>query len=133
MYGGGLRFCCWVGGSCMPISIAISGGRATSHESPTRQRPPDARDRSGDWRRGDGADLDIVAIRVVCRGLVPIPRLADSAYDDILDRLGQGARRDAMLVRDNREALADACFRFLPVRARLDLQGWDDADIFAHS
>ena len=28
---------------------------------------------------------------------------------------------------------ADACFRFLPTRAKLDLMGWDEEDIFAHS
>ena len=32
-----------------------------------------------------------------------------------------------------REALAAACFQFLPTRARLDLQGWENDDIFAHS
>ncbi|RWM69893.1 MAG: ribonuclease D [Mesorhizobium sp.] len=39
----------------------------------------------------------------------------------------------ARLARDNRSKEADACFRFLPTRAKLDLMGWDDADIFAHS
>ena len=29
--------------------------------------------------------------------------------------------------------LAQACFDFLPERARLDLAGWDEVDIFAHS
>lgn len=37
------------------------------------------------------------------------------------------------LMRENRLDVAEACFRFLPVRARLDLMGWDDTDIFAHS
>ena len=44
--------------------------------------------------------------------------------------------RDALaarLVRDNRVKEAEACFRFLPTRARLDLMGWDEEDIFAHS
>ena len=40
---------------------------------------------------------------------------------------------DAMLVRAGREELARACFEFLPTRARLDLQGWGEEDIFAHS
>ena len=35
------------------------------------------------------------------------------------------------LQREGRLALAEACFRFLPVRAELDLLGWDDEDIFA--
>ena len=37
------------------------------------------------------------------------------------------------LARENRVAEADACFRFLPTRAKLDLMGWDEEDIFAHS
>ncbi|TIN07352.1 MAG: ribonuclease D, partial [Mesorhizobium sp.] len=37
------------------------------------------------------------------------------------------------LARDNRSKEAEACFRFLPTRAKLDLMGWDEADIFAHS
>jgi ribonuclease D len=55
------------------------------------------------------------------------------AASDVLYLHALRDRLDAMLARDNREDLADACFRFLPVRARLDLQGWDGADIFAHS
>lgn len=39
---------------------------------------------------------------------------------------------DAMLVREGRTALADACFAFLPARADLDLAGWGEVDIFAH-
>lgn len=44
--------------------------------------------------------------------------------------------RDALLarlVRENRTAEAEACFRFLPTRAKLDLMGWAEEDIFAHS
>mgnify|MGYP002023365042 CR=1 FL=1 len=39
---------------------------------------------------------------------------------------------DAMLEREGRSELAEACFAFLPVRAALDVQGWPDEDIFAH-
>lgn len=39
----------------------------------------------------------------------------------------------ARLERENRMKEAQACFTFLPTRARLDLMGWDDEDIFAHS
>ncbi|MGL5733392.1 MAG: ribonuclease D, partial [Beijerinckiaceae bacterium] len=39
----------------------------------------------------------------------------------------------AMLAREGRTAMAEACFRFLPTRARLDLSGWPEEDIFAHS
>jgi ribonuclease D len=41
-------------------------------------------------------------------------------------------RLDARLEREGRTALAQACFDFLPHRARLDLAGWADQDIFAH-
>jgi ribonuclease D len=37
------------------------------------------------------------------------------------------------LVRENRTEEAEACFRFLPTRSKLDLLGWDEEDIFAHS
>ncbi|MEW6634592.1 ribonuclease D [Mesorhizobium sp.] len=44
--------------------------------------------------------------------------------------------RDALaarLAREGRTKEADACFRFLPTRAKLDLMGWAEEDIFAHS
>jgi ribonuclease D len=37
------------------------------------------------------------------------------------------------LARENRTEVAEACFRFLPTRSKLDLLGWDEEDIFAHS
>ena len=36
------------------------------------------------------------------------------------------------LAREHRTELAQACFDFLPFRARLDLMGWADKDIFSH-
>ena len=36
------------------------------------------------------------------------------------------------LLRENRMEIAQACFEFLPTRARLDLAGWAGADIFSH-
>ncbi|RUU05146.1 ribonuclease D [Mesorhizobium sp. USDA-HM6] len=39
----------------------------------------------------------------------------------------------ARLAREGRIKEADACFRFLPTRAKLDLMGWGEEDIFAHS
>lgn len=61
------------------------------------------------------------------------PDQLDYAASDVLylHRL-----RDALAVRldrDGRRAEAEACFRFLPTRAKLDLMGWDEDDIFAHS
>ncbi|MHA7875672.1 ribonuclease D [Roseivivax sp.] len=38
-----------------------------------------------------------------------------------------------MLEREGRSEIAQACFDFLPMRARLDLEGWPETDIFAHS
>jgi ribonuclease D len=42
-------------------------------------------------------------------------------------------RLDQMLRREGRAELAQACFEFLPHRANLDLAGWPEEDIFAHS
>jgi len=55
------------------------------------------------------------------------------AASDVLHLHALREKLDAMLAREGREELAEACFRFLPVRARLDLAGWADEDIFAHS
>ena len=55
------------------------------------------------------------------------------AASDVLHLHAVKARLDAMLAREGRSDLAQACFDFLPVRVRLDLEGWEDADIFAHS
>lgn len=43
------------------------------------------------------------------------------------------ARLDARLAREDRTEIAQACFDFLPTRAKLDLIGYPDTDIFAHS
>jgi ribonuclease D len=55
------------------------------------------------------------------------------AASDVLHLHALKERLDAMLAREGREKLADACFRFLPDRVRLDLAGWEAEDIFAHS
>src|SRR5580704_13526894 len=54
------------------------------------------------------------------------------AASDVFHLHALKARLDEMLVREGRAALAQACFDFLPSRARLDLAGWEDVDIFAH-
>ena len=38
-----------------------------------------------------------------------------------------------MMIREDRMEIAQSCFDFLPTRAKLDLVGWPDNDIFAHS
>lgn len=57
----------------------------------------------------------------------------DYAASDVLHLHVIKDRLNEMLVREGRMELAQACFDFLPVRARLDLAGWDEMDIFAHS
>ena len=42
-------------------------------------------------------------------------------------------RLDEMLAREGRTHIAQAAFDFLPTRAELDVAGWPDQDIFAHS
>jgi ribonuclease D len=39
---------------------------------------------------------------------------------------------DRILAREDRRALAEACFGFVTDRAKLDLAGWGDVDIFEH-
>jgi ribonuclease D len=55
------------------------------------------------------------------------------AASDVLHLHALREKLDAMLAREGRLKLAQACFEFLPTRAKLDLQGWDAEDIFAHS
>jgi ribonuclease D len=55
------------------------------------------------------------------------------AASDVTHLHALRTRLDAMLAREGREALAAACFGFLPERVRLDLAGFAADDIFAHS
>jgi len=55
------------------------------------------------------------------------------AASDVLHLHALRERLDVMLAREGRLGLAQACFEFLPTRARLDLEGWDTEDIFAHT
>jgi ribonuclease D len=55
------------------------------------------------------------------------------AASDVLYLHRLKAELDALLQREGRMDLAQACFDFLPTRARLDLLGWDEPDILAHS
>jgi len=57
----------------------------------------------------------------------------DYAASDVLYLHAIKAKLDDMLAREGRTALAEACFRFLPARAALDLAGWPEIDILAHS
>ena len=63
-------------------------------------------------------------------------RLSDEqlayAASDVLHLHALKARLDVLLEREGRTELAQAAFRFLPSRARLDIAGWPEVDIFAH-
>jgi ribonuclease D len=54
------------------------------------------------------------------------------AASDVLYLHGIKEKLDKRLAREGRTELAAACFRFLPARAKLDLAGWAEEDIFAH-
>ncbi len=61
------------------------------------------------------------------------PEQLNYAASDVLHLHGLKAKLDALLEREGRVGLAQACFDFLPYRAELDLKGWqDDTDIFKH-
>jgi ribonuclease D len=55
------------------------------------------------------------------------------AASDVLHLHALRDKLTARLERDGRAELAKACFEFLPTRAKLDLLGWGETDIFAHS
>jgi len=55
------------------------------------------------------------------------------AASDVLHLHALKNALDARLAREERTEIAEACFRFLPSRAELDLMGWEENDIFAHS
>ena len=57
----------------------------------------------------------------------------DYAASDVLHLHKLRDKLDVMLAREGRDELAQACFRFLPTRALLDLEGWPETDIFAHA
>jgi ribonuclease D len=57
----------------------------------------------------------------------------DYAASDVLHLHALREKLDRMLERENRLGIAHQCFDFLPTRAQLDLLGWPEADIFAHS
>ena len=54
------------------------------------------------------------------------------AASDVLHLHALWAKLEALLVRENRLALAEACFSFLPARTLLDALGYEEPDIFSH-
>jgi ribonuclease D len=71
---------------------------------------------SSDWGAGELTDAQVAY-----------------AASDVLHLHALREKLDIMLAREGRTGLAEACFRFLPERVRLDLAGWAGEDIFAHS
>ncbi len=65
------------------------------------------------------------------------PKLTDAQVDyaasDVLYLHRLREALNTMLTREDRMEMAQACFDFLPTRAKLDLAGWPDTDIFAHA
>lgn len=61
------------------------------------------------------------------------PAQLEYAASDVLHLHALMKKLQARLDRDGRQAHALACFAFLPTRAKLDLLGWEETDIFAHS
>jgi ribonuclease D len=60
------------------------------------------------------------------------PEQLNYAASDVLYLHGLKEKLDDMLAREGREELASSCFDFLPTRAKLDLGGWPEVDIFSH-
>ena len=61
------------------------------------------------------------------------PEQVAYAASDVTSLHALRAKLDEMLAREGRTGLAQACFDFLPHRSELDVAGWPDIDIFAHS
>ncbi|MAS11714.1 MAG: ribonuclease D [Nitratireductor sp.] len=61
------------------------------------------------------------------------PEQLEYAASDVLYLHQLREKLIVRLEREKRTREAEACFRFLPTRAKLDLMGWEEADIFAHS
>lgn len=60
------------------------------------------------------------------------PAQLDYAASDVLHLHKLKQAFDVLLAREDRVAMAQACFDFLPTRATLDLNGWADMDVFTH-
>lgn len=56
----------------------------------------------------------------------------DYAASDVLYLHRLREKLDVLLARENRTEIARSCFDFLPTRAKLDLYGWPEQDIFTH-
>lgn len=93
---------------------------------------------------------DAHGLKALCKELISVDlskqqQSSDWAADELTEAQLEYAASDvlylhqlrrvltARLLREGRFEIAKACFEFLPIRATLDLEGWDDIDIFSHS
>lgn len=116
----------WMGITCAPIWCTKIASRLARTYTDKHGLKDVAREvagvdmskaqQSSDWGQGKLTDAQI-----------------QYAASDVLYLHQIKAGLEAMLEREGRKELAEACFAFLPVRADLDLAGWPDEDIFAHS
>ncbi|MFN3313018.1 MAG: ribonuclease D [Hyphomonas sp.] len=116
----------WMGISCAPIWCTKIASRLARTYTDRHGLKDVARELAGvdmskaqqssDWGAADLSDAQL-----------------QYAASDVLHLHQIKAGLEAMLMREGRMDLAEACFAFLPVRARLDLGGWAEEDIFAHS
>lgn len=60
------------------------------------------------------------------------PEQCAYAASDVLHLHALWAKLEALLVREGRMPLAQACYDFLPTRGKLDLLGYEEPDIFHH-
>ena len=80
------------------------------------QRDISKEQQSSDWGAADISDAQL-----------------SYAASDVIHLHAVRDRLTMMLEREGRLALAQSCFAFLPTRAALDIAGWDETDIFAHT
>lgn len=60
------------------------------------------------------------------------PEQQEYAASDVRHLHALREKLNVMLEREGRTQIAQECFKFLPTRAQLDLDGWPEIDIFAH-
>jgi len=60
------------------------------------------------------------------------PEQVNYAASDVLYLHGLREKLNMMLEREGRTEMAKECFKFLPTRCKLDLEGWPEMDIFSH-
>ena len=75
----------------------------------------------------------ITALLQLVFGIDVLKAQLEYAASDVLHLHALTEKLTERLNREDRLAIAEACFKFLPTRAKLDLMGWEESDIFAHS